>query len=84
MFSLWGGIKRDNFSGPRNMVTADEDKQNADEEECNVHVCFPRFKPQNAFKRVTPHLRHNLTGAGRDEHIFKKESTFKSVSLKRP
>ena len=45
MFSLWGGIKRENFSGPRNMVTADEDKQNADEEECNVHVCFPRFKP---------------------------------------
>gem|GEM_PF-4488204 len=45
MFSLWGGIKRENFSGPRNMVTAGEDKQNADGEECNVHVCFPRFKP---------------------------------------
>jgi len=31
--------------GARNMVTADEDKQNADEEECNVHVSFPRCKP---------------------------------------
>jgi hypothetical protein len=31
--------------GARKMVTADEDKENADEEECNVHVSFPRCEP---------------------------------------
>jgi hypothetical protein len=35
------------------MVTADEDKQNADGEECNVHVSFPRFKPHATMMKLT-------------------------------
>jgi hypothetical protein len=31
--------------GARKKVTADEDKENANEEECNVHASFPWFKP---------------------------------------
>jgi hypothetical protein len=40
-----GWNQTEKLLGVRNMVTADEDKQNADEEECNVHVSFPRCKP---------------------------------------
>ncbi|MGZ4950641.1 MAG: hypothetical protein ACXVI0_05955 [Halobacteriota archaeon] len=45
MFNLYIAESREKHLGARKMVTADEDKENADEEEYDVHVSFPRFKP---------------------------------------